>query len=317
MTSICIFGSVARKDQDALSDKDALILFDGTETCKHLNKDWGSKGWSVANYTSNRLSKMANAGSLFIQHLKQEGIILQDTGDVLGDILASYKPKSDYSDQVNETISALKLLEHVPRSHELGYWSADLLHVLIRNLGILKLANEGIYEFSFRCIADQLVNLGLIGTDDLETFESLRAAKSAYRSRKIPVTPAHGTVEGGLRIIDKLSGIALERNHELILSAPDMRQPYFNLRAMEKILVACNGLPQTDRSFVSPSERRIWKQVMDPRAYSWDIKTRQPELWQMLQDSINPSSNLYNSKHHDEISYLDNSKGRTTRAYAG
>ena len=103
MPSVCIFGSVARKNQDSLSDKDALIIFDGSETCKELKRQWSGQGWSVVNYTDKRLTKMADAGSLFVQHLKQEGIILEDANNVLCDLLASYEPKEDYSDQIIES----------------------------------------------------------------------------------------------------------------------------------------------------------------------------------------------------------------------
>lgn len=287
MSSVCIFGSVARKDQDSLSDKDALILFDGSETCKELKRQWSGNGWSVVNYTEKRLTKMADAGSLFVQHLKQEGIILEDANNVLSDLLASYEPKADYSSQITETVSALKLLERVPPSHELDYWSADLLHVLIRNLGILKLANEGIYEFSFRRIAQKLIGLSLIGADDIEVFEGLRSAKSEYRSGLLPFIPAGEIVEGGLRVVEKLCGVSLERNHSLDVSMPCLDQPYFNLRAIEKTLIAYNGLPKPNAPFSSPNEGKLWKRVMDPRTYSWDVKTRQSELWQLLLDTVN------------------------------
>ena len=55
---------------------------------------------------------------------------------------------------------------------------------------------------------------------------------------------------------------------------------------MEKILVAYNGLPKSHRSALSPSENKIWSRVMDPRAYSWEVKTKQADLWHLLLDSI-------------------------------
>ena len=229
---------------------------------------------------------MANAGSLFIQHLKQDGLILEDTTGILNDILSVYEPKPDYSAEIIESLSALQLLERLPSSHELDYWSADVLHVLLRNLGILRLANEGLYEFSFHSIAQQLSNLQLIALEDLEVFEVLRAAKSAYRSGRLPISPAKNIVEDGLVVLEKLFGISLERSHTLDFIIPDHAQPYFNRRAMEKILVAYNGLPRSHRSALSQSEKKIWSRVMDPRAYSWVVKTKQADLWHLLLDSI-------------------------------
>lgn len=292
MTSICIFGSVARKDQDGLSDKDVLILFDGSDKCKQLKRQWTDGGWAVASYTPSRLKRMANAGSLFVQHLKQEGLILEDTTGVLNDILSSYEPKPDYSAQITESISALQLLERLPLSHDLDYWSADVLHVLLRNLGILRLANEGIYEFSFHNIAEQLTGLQLIAPQDLEAFDGLRVAKSAYRSGRLPITPANKIIEDGLIVLEKLFDVSLERSHTLDFIIPDHIQPYFNLRAMEKILVAHNGLLKADLSALSSRDEKIWRRVMDPRAYSWEIKTKQAGLWQLLMDSIGSSPNI-------------------------
>lgn len=286
MTAICIYGSVARKDQDNLSDKDALILFDGSDRCNQMKRKWTDGGWSVASYTPKRLKKMAIAGSLFVQHLKQEGLILEDTAGILNDILSAYEPKPDYTTEIIESLSALQLLERLPSSHELDYWSADVLHVLLRNLGILRLANEGIYEFSFHNIAKQLSGLQLIALEDLEVFDGLRAAKSAYRSGRLPIAPANKIVEDGLIVLEKIFDVSLERSHTLDFVIPDHAQPYFNLRAMEKILVAYNGLPRSNRSALSPSEKKIWSRVMDPRAYSWEVKTEQADLWQLLVNSI-------------------------------
>ena len=292
MGSICIYGSVARKDQDDLSDKDVLILFDGSDRCKQLKRKWTDGGWSVASYTPKRLRKMAHTGSLFVQHLKQEGIILEDTNGILNDILSAYEPKADYSADIDESLSALELLERLPSSHELDYWSADVLHVLLRNLGILRLANEGIYEFAFHNIAQRLSGLQLIALEDLEVFDGLRAAKSAYRSGRLPIAPANTIVEDGLIVLEELFGVSLERSHTLDFMIPDHAHPYFNLRAMEKILVAYNGLPTSYRSALSRSEEKIWRRVMDPRAYSWEVRAKQADLWQLLLDSIGSSPQM-------------------------
>ena len=292
MTSICIYGSVARRDQDDLSDRDVLILFDGSDRCKQVMREWADRGWSVSSYTPKRLKKMANAGSLFVQHLKQEGLVQADTTSVLTDILDAYEPKTDYSTQITEALPGLRLLERFPLSHELDYWSADVLHVLLRNLGILRLANEGIYEFSFHNIAEQLVTLQLILPEDLKVFDDLRAAKSAYRSEKLPFFPVRKIVEGGLRIIDKLFGVALERSHTLEFQVPDYADSYFNLRAMEKILIAFNGLPKSRSSVLSLGEERIWRIVKDPRTYSWNVKTEQVDLWQLVIDSISTNQSV-------------------------
>ncbi len=281
MTSICIYGSVARRNQDALSDKDALIIFDNSDECRIQINNWKSRGWSVATYTESRLKKMAGAGSLFVQHLKQEGLIVSDNNHVLENILNGYTPKPDYSDDMALSAQALRLLEHVPDGLLLQYWSADLLHILIRNLSLLRLANAGIYEFSLATIAKQLKAIKVISTDDLWVFAELRKAKTFYRSRKLPLLPIPHVIEAALRVIEKICGVVLQRTNGISFSYVACEQSYFTIREIEKYLLILNPAYWIDGAR-SSEEMKLWKIITDPRAYSWVIKCKKDELVEML-----------------------------------
>ncbi len=295
MTSICIYGSVARHNQDVLSDKDALILFDGSDACRTQGNKWKSKGWSVATYTPQRLHKMADAGSLFVQHLKQEGLIVSDSGQVLSDILAGYSPKSDYSADIDQSVQALRLLEHVPEGLPLQYWSADLLYILIRNLGILRLANEGVYEFSFTAIAERLRNIEILNTNDIWVFAELRKAKSCYRSRQQLLHPILNVIEAALFVIEKICGVAIQRSHDLSFSSMNYDQAYFSIRQIEKEMLILNPNCREDGSR-NAVEDLLWKIITDPRAYSWTIRSKQIELMQCFKSSIRFNENIYTKR---------------------
>ena len=290
MTSICIYGSVARKDQDRLSDKDALILFDGSAECKDQISRWKANNWSVATYTPIRLQKMADAGSLFVQHLKQEGLIVEDSTQVLSQILATYQPCTSYRSEIEKSMQGLALLEHVPQTVALEYWSADVLHVLIRNIGLLRLANEGVYLFSFQEIAKKLIQLKILHESDLYVFNELRMAKAAYREHKIHLKPLGQTIDNALRIVERLCGATLERSNTLDMSMPRFDQSYFNLRSIEKVLLSYMGLPTGARR-LSQAEARLWAYIQDPRAYSWSIKAGQKENWELLLSIVSEGGN--------------------------
>jgi predicted nucleotidyltransferase len=82
--ALMLFGSRARGDHLATSDVDVL------QVVKEGPRSYSSDGFSVVAYTVEQLRSMAQSHSLFLLHLKIEGIILSDPEGVLGGILDSY-----------------------------------------------------------------------------------------------------------------------------------------------------------------------------------------------------------------------------------
>lgn len=94
--SVCIFGSAARGTSDSISDRDVLIVTRSSWRRRQLTRIWVGRGWSVAAYSPNRIQTMALRGSLFVQHLKREGIIILDNRGWLANLLSSAMPKRSY-----------------------------------------------------------------------------------------------------------------------------------------------------------------------------------------------------------------------------
>ena len=90
--SVCLFGSAARSSTDLLSDRDVLVTARSFKTVHPYIQELGSKGYSVAPFSHARLQRMVPAGSLFVQHLKMEGKIIQDTEHWLEDCLGNFSP---------------------------------------------------------------------------------------------------------------------------------------------------------------------------------------------------------------------------------
>jgi hypothetical protein len=78
---VWLYGSVARKDHDAQSDLDVLVVGDYDGNVRSLTSDLPqSEHLSVRRYGWDSIRTMAEYGSLFLLHLKREGIRLDDQG---------------------------------------------------------------------------------------------------------------------------------------------------------------------------------------------------------------------------------------------
>lgn len=73
-----IFGSAARGDADAISDRDILIVDDDCDVLRKRSVILKNDGFSVASYTFRKLQALAQHGALFLQHLKLEAVIISD-----------------------------------------------------------------------------------------------------------------------------------------------------------------------------------------------------------------------------------------------
>src|SRR5205823_2503831 len=79
-------------DSDQLSDRDLLLVSGNFRAVEEASASMTSEGYSCAGYTWKKLRYLAARGSLFIQHLKQEGILLRDRGNQLGLLLKGFVP---------------------------------------------------------------------------------------------------------------------------------------------------------------------------------------------------------------------------------
>ena len=181
-SSMALFGSAARGDDDLFSDRDLLIVMDDQAALRSLKAHYDTLGWSCTAYSWSRLQHAANQGSLFVQHLKQEATIIRDPSDRLAALLHRYTTKSSYKREAEGAASLLgDLTQQLPLCDAGPMWAMDVLSVGFRSLAVAKLADYGIYSFANTDILDGLMRTGLIRQSDACQLQPLRQFKSRYR----------------------------------------------------------------------------------------------------------------------------------------
>jgi predicted nucleotidyltransferase len=101
-----LFGSYARGDQNAESDIDVLQVVKKVSPARKVGKI------VVSCYTIRQLVNLAKQGSLFILHLRMEGVILHDPNHVLRSALDCYVAPATY-DKLLSTISVAAAVLHL------------------------------------------------------------------------------------------------------------------------------------------------------------------------------------------------------------
>ena len=271
--SVCIFGSFARSASDELSDRDVLVVCDDTGRRNSVVGYWQARGWAVSAYSPTRLLKTIEAGSLFIQHLKREGIILEDWNGWLSDQLNGAEAKESYEVDAMRSVLLAAPMERFEADEliERNLVAADLAYVAIRNFGICYLANRKRYIFDYNDIVSELGVEFDLDAREMQVLGTLRKGKVAYRNG-FNHKDVQGTV-GELREI--LSTFFADRPLcEIDVSAEirDLGGGYAILRDFEAFVMArfgCSG-------FVAKRALEhlgcVWRWIMDPRAYCWNIR---------------------------------------------
>src|SRR4051812_45479039 len=86
-----IFGSLARGDYDAMSDKDILIIDSDRDNLRSAAVILEQRGWSVAQFTWTQMAVLKARQSLFLYHIVREGIILKDKEHRYDDLMSGFE----------------------------------------------------------------------------------------------------------------------------------------------------------------------------------------------------------------------------------
>ena len=267
------FGSAARSSSDQMSDRDVLVVSGDSQRRQQLFDHWRKAGWSVANYSPSRLLKMIGAGSLFIQHLKLEGILLRDQGGWLERALRSAESNQSYEADARASVSLAAPIERFA-SEALIQQSpivSDLAYVALRNFGICHLADKGEMIFDYHRIVESVGNDFGLSPREMKLVHSLRAGKAAYRGLGSWNGVSH-TVEE-LRSV--LSKFFRHRPLEKIqYSSPvrDLGSGYATLRDFEAAVVT--KIQEFELTGITGSLglKRVCNVIKDPRTYAWDLR---------------------------------------------
>ena len=273
INSVCVFGSSARGSSDNLSDRDLLVISDDSIHRRQLTELWSRKNWSVASYTPTRFQKLVESGSLFVQHLRQEGQILQDAGNWLREHLAKARPKESYSvDAANSVLLAApaeRFDVDAPIAQSL--LAADVSYVAVRNFGICHLADKGSLSFDYSKIVEAIGKDLNLHRSEISLLASLRKGKVAYR-KGLNSLPLTGSV-GELRAV--LSKLFVHRPLAQVESESPIRWlggGYPMLRDFEASVITRLGKQPSKNDIQQYGLEETWKWVRNPRTYSWSVR---------------------------------------------
>lgn len=268
-----VFGSAARGDSDRLSDRDYLIVDDDVAILNRRANELKAEGWSVASYTFAKLEALSKVGALFIQHLKCESEVIEDSSGRLRHLLRSFQPKKSYLAEIEENSRLSKLIERRPFGPRGALWAADVLYVSLRNFGVLSLAEKGIFKFSFREVIEGLYEIGKLHECTPSDFLSLRFCKTLYRADSFGgVERVDQRLSNCLQALPRLafpnSSVAVSAASVLIeastISCPNT---YVRIRAIEKGMIAAEMI---DTQLFTPEMRTMIQQwIRNPRAYAF------------------------------------------------
>lgn len=162
---LMVYGSQARGSADPGSDVDVLALVDHDAGAYSVGRV------AVTAYTPAHLYAMAQRSSLFILHLKTEGVVLEDASGVLERALAAYVPIEDFEAQRRQIRAAAAALHvHADLFATHGQALARLGIYLLRTALYLDAAEAGHPDFDINRAA------AMSGKDEIIKACSLKRA---------------------------------------------------------------------------------------------------------------------------------------------
>ena len=280
-TSIAVFGSAARGDNDLFSDRDLLVVSDGGPHLRQMKFACDAAGWSCTAYSWGRLQGASDQGSLFVQHLKQESKMLRDPSERLSQLLARFSPKSNYKREAFGAASLLgNLLQELPQCHAGPMWALDVLSAGFRSLAVANLADHGIYVFANSEIIDGLIKIGMLRREDGYQLYSLRQFKSLYRKGIIDKRVYWHEVYDLIRSVDRTFGMGLSSRCvgtmdilDLALADATVERSgvdwYSRCRRIEAALWMLKPRNKRDRTEFLAHRERLFRIVKAPNVYAW------------------------------------------------
>lgn len=194
LLAVILFGSHARGDADPLSDRD-ICAFVRPRDYSHLEEMRGVleqalhvESDALAIYPASVVQEMAEAGSLFLWHLRLEGRILFDRNDFARDTFASLAVFSGYAEELHLFDTLLLDVEAALVSDGvLTEIDLHLLHSITRNICILLTSYSGTPAFGRASSVSKASSLYRSMPYDGDDFEQLCRWHLAYlRGTAVP-----------------------------------------------------------------------------------------------------------------------------------
>jgi hypothetical protein len=269
--SVCVFGSSARATNDAISDRDVLIVAGDIQAAMDTVAQWTELGWSVSLYSRTRLNSVARAGSLFVKHLQLEGTMMSDPSGWLTETLEQYRVKQSYSSEIEDALDLALPLQRLKSNGPIAdpALAADIGYVFLRNYAIYRCAEQQTYVFDYAALLEELQGIERFSDRCRSQLMRLRMGKHIYRSG-----------HSGLRDLSdmRLAADWIEEacsNLTLDCIAPEtpvrsLATPYSTLRDCEAAL-SVRGLFDSPHAPLPQPIKKIWRMIKSPKDYSWHV----------------------------------------------
>jgi predicted nucleotidyltransferase len=181
MTSLLLYGSFARGDNDAGSDVDLLSVTGRDDPPRKIAR----KHVNVTVYSFAKMSAMALEGALFVFHLSSEGIILIDEDSILDRILnelfvlrGSYAPEISFARRlVREIIDRYDSTSNVLFAHTKIAWCARTVFAAVG-------ASNSVPVFSKNSICKEIGSEAVLGDQKAESACDRESAPHSRTDRE-------------------------------------------------------------------------------------------------------------------------------------
>tara|TARA_R100001369_G_scaffold2076_1_gene6536 strand:- start:3706 stop:4557 length:852 start_codon:yes stop_codon:yes gene_type:complete len=277
MVSIYIIGSVARNEDDYLSDKDLLVVGGPSRNSATVDR-FVDEGWNVSRYTRAEFEAMTAAQSLFVQHVKQDGVAIRDDGGYVGSLLARSKPKKNYIGQLKSAIQPIFRLSELDEQYWNRLLQADIMFVAVRNACVFHRATYGEPEFDYDRLINWTSKCAEVSASDKEALLELRSLKHAYRNRLYDIDVS------GVPAIKK-AALKLAKYWNSEVCAPsvnaDLSNGYFEVRELEVKLVSLFKPTFLDNLSHDHDLAELWSVICNPSLYDKPRNSNLPK-WSAL-----------------------------------
>ena len=237
MFAVAEFGSTVRRDSDATSDKDLLVV--GKGRCAYeAQRRYESLGYAVSTYSPAQLVHMRDAGSLFVQHLKAESRILVDPKNRFSTFLRGCEFQAPTSTEVTKCVRSLMIAFSSPTTSHVSLWKYDFLYCLARDYLIKRTASANGVFFGLNDLERECFDHWGISEVEFAPMRILRRYKSAHRNGVRLLLPDENAEQGLYNLLVRTGLFARtqpKRSNfvEVIRRARNLGASYVKLRVLE------------------------------------------------------------------------------------
>lgn len=290
-----LFGSQVSGGSDHQSDRDLLVVCESRSKNKII-KMYGHLGYSVSVYTPIQLEYMKLSGSLFLQHLKHESVVISDGEKYFEKFIKKCQFIPPTTIELSLSKKSLESAFRCPVLERSSCWLADYIFVLTRDYFIKYFAANGKVVFNVKELACEIENEFSLKKEEIELFFLLREFKASYRRGVNEGSVAVAVVASWQVIMLKVLNISTV--HKVNISeylfhrgACGFESGYSFLRYIESLRIIFPTIRCADQY-----EKKIQKYIINPNHYSSTSSKRRIFLVNYLKDfrcRAEESMNLY------------------------